>query len=342
MTFSSYEKRFTDLAKKRNYSSEVITKCLSYAEPLIRKKVPVIYNIAHFSSHVGYTVKYIKRAIKHTDYFYRHYEISKKNGGKRKISEPLPSLQEIQNFILTKILYKQKVSRYSKAYVPGRSILMHAKYHVNNHTVLTIDLKDFFSSIRTHHIEAIFKEIGYSQIVSNMLAKICTLNGGLPQGASTSPALSNIFFSKIDELIAKEVRPEINYTRYADDLAFSGETIDKEVLVTKVQSILEPYELKINASKTKLMTQHQQQIITGIVVNKKLQLPSKDRRKIRQELYYIKKYNMASHMSKKNIHNKKYAARLLGKINFALLLNPKDKEFIEYKKVMHEIIQHTI
>lgn len=120
-----YAKKFTEKAVGNGFSSDYIEKCLSYASPLLENNLPVVYSINHLSGLVGYNVSYLKRAIKFPKYFYREFEIEKSNGKKRKLHEPLPSLKEIQLWILDEILYKLKVSRYAKAYVPKRSIKEH-------------------------------------------------------------------------------------------------------------------------------------------------------------------------------------------------------------------------
>lgn len=106
MTYQEYEHKFRELAKKKGYAEEHILRCLQYAKPLIEKKLPVIFNTTHLALLVGYNKNYIKRAAKNTYFFYRRFEIPKKNGKTRLICEPLPSLKEIQHWILKNILYE--------------------------------------------------------------------------------------------------------------------------------------------------------------------------------------------------------------------------------------------
>jgi RNA-directed DNA polymerase len=338
MTFEQYKKEFTQEAINSGFSDQNINNCLKYAETLFQNKVPVIYNTSHLSALVGYNKSYLKRASVYTKYFYRKFEILKKNGKKREISEPLPSLKDIQIWILNNILYKVTVSKYAKAYIPKVSIKQNLIFHKNQEKVFTIDVENFFPSIKQHHINSLFLSFGYSKILSSLFSKICCLNESLPQGAPTSPYLSNLFFSPIDEIISKYcVKREIRYTRYADDMTFSG-SFDENILFEFIKETLLNFDLIINEKKTKLMKKNTRQIVTGVVVNEKLQVPFKKRNEIRQSLYYIKKYGITSHMEKINMKKANYLLHLLGEITFVLQINPSDKEFIEYRDYLKKIL----
>lgn len=334
MKFDIYQTEFTNRALEAGYSQHNIEKCLDYAENLFQNNVPVIYNTTHLSALVGYNQQYLKKAVSRTTYFYRDFEIRKRNGKKRSVSEPLPSLKEIQLWILKNILYKVKVSPFAKAYKPKVKLTENLRFHKNQKKVLTLDLKDFFPSIKLLEVERIFWKLGYSKSVSNMLAKLCCKDGSLPQGASTSPYLSNIFFMAGDELISDFCKPrKIRYTRYADDLTFSGD-FDQSELYDMVSYVIENAGLKINKEKTKLMSPNMRQTVTGIVVNQKAQVVFNKRNELRQTMYYIKKFGLKEHMKHEKIHQTSYLEHLLGKINFVLQINPGDNEFREYKKFL--------
>ena len=331
MDFTNYKNDFTAEATKMGLSKQNITHCVDYAERLFLHDVPVIYNISNLSELVGYKKEYLKKASLHTSYYYRNFEITKKNGKKRLISEPLPSLKEIQIWILKNILEKVSVSAFAKAYKPKTSLIENLKFHRNQPKVFTIDLENFFGSIKIELVEKVFLELGYSKIVANMLAKLCTLNNTLPQGAPTSPYLSNLIFREADVAISDYCRQrKIRYTRYADDMSFSGD-FEPDNLLDKVNEIVENLNLQINKSKTKLMTPNMRQTVTGIVVNNKLQVVFHKRNELRQAMYYIKKYGLDEHRVYNEINKANYLEHLLGKINFVLQINPKDTEFIAYK-----------
>ncbi|WP_010522856.1 reverse transcriptase domain-containing protein [Aquimarina agarivorans] len=331
-----YLEKFTQKALEHGFSSEYINKCLSYANPLLENNLPVIYSINHLSGLVGYSVSYLKRAVKFQKYFYREFEIKKRNGKNRTLYEPLPSLKEIQLWILDEILYKLKVSRYAKAYVPKRSIKEHTIYHTNEPLVLTLDIKEFFNSIKFESVEYLFFSIGYSRKMSNLFAKLCFRENELPQGAPTSPYISNLILKDFDTEVSKYcMKNKIKFTRYADDLAFSG-NLNAEEIKKLVKKELSKIGLELNEEKTKLMKPNQPQIISGIVVNKKAQLPKKIRNSLRNEMYYIKNYGLASHIERTNQKKSNYLKHLMGKVNYVLQINPRDVEFKKYKEYLQE------
>lgn len=337
MDFTKYKKDFTEEATKMGLSKRNIQHCLDYAEVLVSHNVPVIYNPSHLSALVGYKKEYLKKAALHTSYFYRNFEITKKNGKKRPISEPLPSLKEIQIWILENILEKVPVSPFAKAYKPGTRLIENLKFHKNQPKVFTLDLENFFPSIKIEVVEKVFLELGYSKIVSELLAKLCTKNSALPQGAPTSPYLSNLVFRKSDTIISEFCKQrKIKYTRYADDLSFSGD-FDENELLDKVNETIKNLNLHINESKTKLMTPDKRQTITGIVVNDKPQVEFNKRNELRQAMYYIHKFGFEEHRVYKEINQANYLEHLLGKINFVLQINPKDYEFSAYKELLIDL-----
>lgn len=180
-------------------------------------------------------------------------------------------------------------------------------------------------------VEKVFLELGYSKTVSNLLAKLCTRDKGLPQGAPTSPYLSNLVFKEADDIIANFCKQQkIRYTRYSDDLSFSGD-FDEDKLLEKIGETVEKLNLRLNKNKTRLMTPNTRQTVTGIVVNDKPQVVFNKRNELRQTMYYIKKFGFDEHRVFKEVRQKNYLEHLLGKINFVLQINPKDTEFLEYK-----------
>lgn len=338
MNYETYQTLFSEKALKNGYSFENIQKCLNYSKPLLDNGLPVIYDIYNLSGLVGYNYTYLRRSIISTKFFYREFQIKKKNGGIRIISEPLPSLKEIQYWILNEILYKCKVSRYSKAYIPKKNIREHLRYHTKEKQVLTIDFDSFFTSIKKPIIFDLFISLGYSKAISEILSSLCTLEDSLPQGAPTSPYLSNLILRNFDESIAEFCFSQnIKFSRYADDLAFSGEKIDKDQLTEFIKKEIQPLGLKINKSKTSLMKNNTKQIISGIVVNEKMQVPKESRNEIRNIMFYIKKFGIESHMAKIKENRNNYVKHLLGKINYILIINNNDKEFIEYKEFLKSL-----
>jgi RNA-directed DNA polymerase len=141
----------------------------------------------------------------------------------------------------------------------------------------------------------------------------------------------------LDDAVSKYCKEiKICYTRYADDLTFSGKFNDKELfefLLIETQKL----KLQINNEKTKVMTPNTRQTVTGIVVNEKAQVSFKKRNELRQIIYYIKKFGLENHMDRLNIKKQNYVDHLLGQVNFIIYINPTDNEFIEYKKYLQTL-----
>ncbi|TDS14232.1 RNA-directed DNA polymerase [Maribacter caenipelagi] len=337
MSFEVYAKKFRVNAENLGYSEENVVKCINYARPIYENGLPIIYNLTHLSKLVGFEKNYIIQAAvvsKHSEAYYRYHKVLKKNGDFRKIKEPLPNLKAIQHWILANILEEIEPSVYAKAYVKKRGLKQNIRFHKAQKKVFTIDIKNFFPSININQIEKIFIETGYSIELSNYLAKLCCLKNTLPQGAPTSPYISNLILKDIDNSIAifcKELK--VRYTRYADDLTFSGD-FEEESLYEFVNALLEKNGFELNKEKTRLMLSSQRQIVTGIIVNSKPQLDKETRKLIRQEIYYIKKFGLESHMERAKLSGSLYLNQLMGKISFGLYLNPSDMKLRSYIKYL--------
>lgn len=352
--FKDYKNKFTKKARESGFTERYIIRCLNYSENLYNKNLPIIYNYQHFSELVGYMHTYITRVKTSTFFFYRHFKIKKKNGGNRTISEPLPNLKEIQNFILKEILYTQKVSKYCKSYIPKKNIKEYLKFHVNEKQVLTLDIENFFPSIKFNHVYNLFINLGFEKKLSEYLSFLCTYIDikdneknhlrYLPQGAPTSPYLSNLILKDFDDKIANYCyENKIKYTRYADDMAFSGNEINQEKLIDFVKSnLLKDLNINLNMDKVNFMKQNQPQIISGVIVNEKLQLPKKDRSHIRNQVHHIKTHTLEGHLKWINENRENYLSHLLGKIQYGLNLNPNDKELNTYKEYIISIKEKDI
>lgn len=238
----------------------------------------------------------------------------------------MPNLKIIQRWILDNILNNIPVSPYAKGFVKDRSIKDSARFHRKQPKVLSLDISDFFGSINTPKVNNLFFECGYSKRLCYFLTRLCTHSGALPQGAPTSPAISNIIFHESDLKIARYCSERsIRYTRYADDMTFSGDFPVGD-LIDFVKKTIKSNQLKLNEEKTRLMKQHERQEVTGIVVNKKLQAPRPLRRKLRQEVHYIERFGIEAHLARLNETRSNYINHLRGIANFILYINPSDKE----------------
>ena len=228
-------------------------------------------------------------------------------------------------------------SVYAKAYVKHKSIRDNARFHRKQKKVLSLDIKNFFDNITSEKVYELFIKAGYADDVVVMLTNICCLNGCLPQGAPTSPMLSNIILFDFDCQIGKYTNElNVRYSRYADDMTFSGDFVPGQIIGV-VKKHLNDLGLKLNQNKTRTRYQSQRQEVTGIVVNEKMQLSKEVRKKIRQELFYIKKYGLDSHLQYSGNQRGNYLAHLKGIIQHGLFVNPKDDELKSYLQYLNNI-----
>lgn len=203
------------------------------------------------------------------DHAYRTYEVSKKSGGKRLIAQPNRALKAVQAWILRNILNKLSSSSYSKGFDLGTSILENALPHQGANYVLTLDLENFFPSITANKVFGVFSSVGYSKKISAVLTNLCVFQGALPQGAPTSPKLANLVCAKLDARIHGYAGPRgIVYTRYADDITLSTQSVQKiQNAKDFIGIIISDEDLKINRSKTKLCGTKRQKKITGLIIS---------------------------------------------------------------------------
>ena len=286
----------------------------NYCNRLKCNNVPIILNFRHLR-------KLLKIKKSEQNYYfgenkknmYKTFPLIKKNGKVRIIDAPTIDLKVRQKWIKRNIIDKIKVSHVAFGFIKKRSICDNAKMHINQKVVVNIDLKDFFPSISYSQVFKIFRYIGYSYRISHYLTKLCTnYNFVLPQGAPTSPGISNIVLLKLDKrLLSLAKKYGFLYSRYADDLTFSGdENILKYIKVIKKIIFDEGYN--INANKFRVQFNNSRQVVTGLVVNKKLTIPQKIRNELDLALYYINKFGLQNHLDKINCQKAFYKEHLYG------------------------------
>ena len=268
----------------------------------------------------------------------KHYhkaKLLKKSGGYRNLSVPEEILKSIQKQIAEVLLIHMPVSRYAKAYRFGSSTLSNAKYHVGKQVVLKLDILHFFDSIRYSTVkDKVFPEEIYAEPLRILLTMLCYHKDALPQGASSSPAITNIILYEFDELVGHWCRERnIAYTRYCDDMTFSG-VFDPAEVVRFVRLELRKMGFLLNEQKTRIQRPGQQQSVTGIVVNEKISIPADYRRKLRQELYYCRKFGIQEHLQKIGLEtpDDTYRMQLLGKVNYVLQIHPDDRDMLGARK----------
>ena len=305
----------------------------------------IVYReLSSLEQDLGISAKTLYAVSNNLSKHYRKAKLPKKSGGFRNLSVPDEVLKSIQKRIAEVLLIHMPISRYAKAYRFGSSTLRNAKHHVGKQVVLKLDILHFFDSIRYSTVkDKVFPEEIYAEPLRILLTMLCYHKDALPQGAPSSPAITNIILYEFDELIGQWCRERgIAYTRYCDDMTFSGD-FDSTEVIRFVRLELKKMGFLLNEQKTRIQRPGQQQTVTGIVVNDKLSIPADYRRKLRQELYYCRKFGILEHMQKigLEIPEDTYRMQLLGKVNYVLQAHPNDRNMLEARKWLSPKSQKT-
>src|SRR5690554_2100371 len=257
------------------------------------------------------------KIVKYPNSNYNVFNMKKKSGGTRIISVPKENLDKIQQVIYEQILSKVKIHSSAFGFVKGKSILDNAKFHMDSEKVLSIDLKNFYPSIKKARLYYLFMNLcGYSKEVSDTLVRLVSVKKGIPQGARTSPSISNIVTYRLDTILCEfSKKHNIKYTRYADDLTFSGKKEDlKDDFYYKVKWIVEKQGFEINSKKTYFSKVKTGAMITGLrVYNDRVIVPRKYVNRVDTELHYLEKYGIKNVKKRQNIYNRNYLGHLAGK-----------------------------
>jgi len=231
--------------------------------------LPVIQTVDDFSEMTHISKYTIYQLSKNADKNYKTYTIPKKSGKPRLISQPSKKLKGLQSWMLVNILNKLSVSSSCKGFEKGSSTAQNAEPHKSANSLLTIDIKDFFPTITQKQVFNIFKSIGYNNTIAVIFSNICTYKEVLPQGSPCSPKLANLTAWQLDVRIQGFVgKRGINYTRYADDLSFSGLSPLKVVqIIPMITKIIEDENFKVNRAKTRIAGSARAKIVTGLVLS---------------------------------------------------------------------------
>jgi RNA-directed DNA polymerase len=282
---------------------------------------------------------------------YSEFKIPKKNGEFRNISAPIGSYKLLQRnlaFILY-LVHKSKFCSYGfeknviidNEKVFYKNIITNAKNHVNRKYVLNIDIKDFFPSINFGRVRGLFeaKPFNFNQTVATILAQICCHNGYLPQGAPTSPVISNMICRRLDNELVKYITAnKCTYSRYADDITISTnqkelpETIYiNDYLSSELEEIIKSNGFNVNTKKVYLMLRNERQEVSGIKVNKKLNVSRLYIKKIRAMLHNWENFGLEGAISRFNscesIKLKKdFKKVLFGRIDFLKQVRGEEDE----------------
>lgn len=291
----------------------------------------IVYReLSSLARDLGFDAKTLYAVSNSLDKHYRRVCLPKRDGGVRPLSVPDPLLKTIQRRIAQVLLVHMPVSSYATAYRYGGSTRRNAAPHTGQPVLLKLDIHHFFDRILYSSVkERAFPPEIYAEPLRILLTMLCYHGQSLPQGAPSSPAISNLILFDFDQAVGAWCTGHgIRYTRYCDDMTFSGLFSPQEVIAF-VQEQLKPLGLFLNGNKTQVLRAGQRQVVTGLVVNETIAVPAHDLRALRQELYYCRKYGVSSHMARLGISEPEahYLMRLLGRVNYVLQITPDKQEF---------------
>lgn len=313
-------RRATDIVFLGRSVSRRLADRAAHVERLERLGLPVLAEPSDVADALGISIPRLRWLAFHneaaTRIHYVRFTVPKKSGGVRELSAPHRSLAAAQQWILDNILARVPVHDAAHGFVAGRSTVTNATPHAGKQVVVNADLKDFFPSITFPRVRGVFENLGYSPAAATILALLATeaprrtmVYGGqtyevatgpraLPQGACTSPALSNLVARRMDSRLSGiAAKLGWNYTRYADDLTFSadGEAGEKVgYLLARIRHIAQDEGFAVNESKTRVQRPNTAQTVTGLVVNRRVAVPRTTVRRLRAILHRARREGLAA------------------------------------------------
>ena len=319
----------------------------SDAARLARHDLPAMHTAADLAASLDLPIGRLRWLTYHRGnaavVHYHRYDLPKPGGGSRCISAPKAELKSAQAWVLNNVLARVPVHDAAHGFVGGRDIFTNAATHAGKPVVVNLDLRDFFGTITFPRVKGVFKSLGYSGQVSTVLALLCTepprvradFGDGrvvfaavgerrLPQGAPTSPAVTNLLCRRLDRrLIGHAQSLGFAYTRYADDLTFSHAEAAADVgrLLGGVRRILAAESLVEQPAKTRVMRPSSRQEVTGLTVNGggRPRMPRDDRRRLRATLHNAAKHGLAS---QNRVDLPDFASHLTGRVAHACRCDP--------------------
>ncbi len=276
---------------------------------------------------------------------YRYVFTPKRDGALRLLEAPKLRLKDIQRRILRDILDHVPVHRSVHGFVRGRSCISGAQIHSGEFMVVRLDLRRFFPSIPAGRVRGIFRSIGYPSEVAHLLSRLCTTAPPrevldaipdwaerqayavphLAQGAPTSPSLANLCAWRLDQrLSGLALRRKANYSRYADDLCFSGDRAFAQHLkgmLPLAAAIVRDEGFALNVDKTRLMRSSTAQVVTGVVVNEGVNVSGRAFDRLKAILENCRR--SANPEDQNRDHHGNFRAHLEGRIAWVEQLNPR-------------------
>ena len=339
-------KKATDIVFLGNGVSSRLGDRTSNREALVAAGGPVLSTPSDLAAALGLSIPRLRWLAFHTEVasrvHYVQFTVPKRSGGTRPLNAPHRSLAEAQRWIFEEIVRKLPVEQPAHGFVAGRSILSNATPHCRHAVVINMDLEGFFPSIGFPRVRSVFQRLGYSPAVATILALLCTecprrtvvYDGvtyhvatgprGLPQGACTSPGLSNQVARRLDKRLAGlAAKLALTYTRYADDLTVSGgEGLEGRVgyVMARIRHLAGAEGFVVNEAKTRVLRQGTAQTVTGLVVNDRPGVRRAEVRRLRAILHRARSEGLAR---QNRAGRPEFVAWLRGKIAFVEMVRPE-------------------
>lgn len=323
VSFPATRESIEYIGKELSWSSVEVSEALK----LFKRGLPPLVDTYTLPYLFGISAKLVSVMGKFPGKYYRIFSILKSGGGQRQIEAPRRFLKIIQRWVHQHVLATQPLHPAVFGFVKGRNIFGNARVHVSSRNLMVLDIADFFPSISIARVQDVFLGIGFQYPVACQLASLCTLDGRLPQGAPTSPSLANLVFEPVDEQVLSLSKAwQCHYTRYADDLAFSGSRKFKMSDVVAIGKILHQYGFALQKAKSRIVGLGGRKIVAGLVVNEKPQPPRYTRRLWRAV------FNRAER------HPREFATRAGYLMGLAAVVHQYDPKLAaKYEKIAHAV-----
>lgn len=318
-------------------------------EPDIQHGMPLAIDDMSLAFHLGIKNRTLWWVIRCNESLYRVFRIRKrgKNKGVRTIHNPDVRLKNIQRVFLGRFLSRIPFEEHVGAYVPDRGCAYTCAQHTKKSIIMSMDIKDFFPSVKRYMIRNVFKSYGYNHEVSSLMAQLVCYKNFVPQGAPTSGTVANMVAANTfdRDIIAgiASVDPGWVYTRYSDDIDISHNDFQdrdaQQMVVDTVKKSLSRHGFTMNEEKLRADTRGGRQVVLGAVVNDKVNVKIEEYRKIRGAIFACMMHGFDTQYKRSGFSSPDHLRTYLrGKVSYFKQLNPqKASRLSGWLKVAEEL-----
>jgi RNA-directed DNA polymerase len=350
---------YITLGDELGSSRELLERAVAQIESVIDPSPhpPALLTLRHLVLRAEVPHASLRRFVAHDPEAYRSFAVRKRSGGVRIIHVPEPQLLKAQRWLAQYVLNRVPVHQRSFAFAPEASIVNCAAKHCGSQWLIKLDVRGFFGSISELQIHRIFRSLNYQPLIAFELARLCTFapasspryqrknwrnwkeykieayshrgQGYLPQGAPTSPMLSNLAMRELDEILMQiGLRYGLYYSRYSDDMTFSTRSTKfsrsrAKDLILEVRNSITAAGLRLNGGKTTIVPPGSRKVVLGLLVDGGEPALSREFRSLlRQHLHYLEKFGPIAHAQVRNFDTVSGMRRhIRGLIDFANMVD---------------------